>query len=65
MSLPPFNETAVCPKCGYGLVNCQWRSRSGVYRDKAPAEDWISRRCERCGYIWDESCLSTLEGDKS
>jgi DNA-directed RNA polymerase subunit M/transcription elongation factor TFIIS len=57
--LPPFNPEATCPKCRHDKVNCQWHSkRLTPIGRTAPADEWISRRCERCGFIWDEACIS-------
>jgi DNA-directed RNA polymerase subunit M/transcription elongation factor TFIIS len=55
--LPPFNPEATCPKCGHDKINCQWHDRN-QRGFSPPAHEWLSRRCERCGYIWDEACLN-------
>jgi C4-type Zn-finger protein len=57
MNLPPFNPEATCPKCGHDQINCRWRVAEGPLAHKAPAPEWLSRYCTRCGYIWDESVL--------
>lgn len=58
LDLPPFNPDATCPKCGHDTITCQWRTASGpVTGHRPPADEWLSRRCDRCGYIWDEACI--------
>jgi hypothetical protein len=58
LTLPVFNPDAICSKCGHDKIGCQWKNRSDLNRGYAPADEWLSRRCDRCGYIWDEACIA-------
>lgn len=44
-----FNEDAVCPKCGFGIVTCNYTKRQDI--------EFILRKCGRCGYTWDEDTV--------
>jgi DNA-directed RNA polymerase subunit M/transcription elongation factor TFIIS len=57
--LPPFNPDATCSKCGHDKINVHWNLRKAEHVYLHGERQWLSRRCDRCGYIWDEQCLDT------
>ena len=60
--LPPFNEEAICPKCGYEGIQAYWqRSRKYAYiysnEEDRETREHLRRTCYRCHYEWNESVL--------
>lgn len=61
-TLPPFEETAKCPKCGHGDVKTIYHDRGmggvcdrhGVRWDGG---EHLARVCQRCHYGWAEACI--------
>jgi C4-type Zn-finger protein len=55
--LPPYNPDARCPKCHHDKASTRWRLQKVGYISTHNEWQWLSRCCERCGYIWDEACV--------
>ena len=58
-----YNPDRVCPKCGYGSIYAgdesaitEWVKGLGL-----PSQEYILRRCSRCGYEWREKPLDAEE----
>ncbi len=63
MTLRPFNQDAVCPKCGSSDVyvshrpngrDCSYPRRCGMSQFDG---EHMDRGCRRCGYVWAEAPL--------
>jgi len=52
--MKPFDERAVCEKCGSADVSIRYRHGCGWRNCKAHPER-IERHCRRCGHNWDEA----------
>lgn len=68
-TLPAFQETAVCPKCGGTEITVRycrggsdslwrWPCNSIFYA----GHEHLDRQCKRCGYRWLERCIAALGG---
>jgi hypothetical protein len=63
--LPPFDESADCPKCGRGRVRAIFyyglTEKFPCRSDFAPwlLGEHLCRVCERCGYGWCEAPADT------
>jgi hypothetical protein len=58
-TLPPYNPTNKCPKCGFNKVNTVYQ-RPQRYREPwecCTRGSHLDRRCQRCGYTWCEAAL--------
>ena len=55
--LPPFNPDATCAKCGHDKVNMRFARADSEFMRGFRGWDWLTRRCDRCGYHWYEQCL--------
>lgn len=67
MSLPPFNDTATCPKCGHTEVKTSYsngtalggpKSCSYSCSERGTRKEHLERCCERCSYSWPEAPLT-------
>jgi hypothetical protein len=72
--LPPFDELAVCAKCGSQDVNAYYHPDTHSGSTTCPVYMWgshldrtcctaehIDRRCRRCGFTWAEQSLPSAE----
>jgi hypothetical protein len=69
MLIPPFDESATCPKCGSGDINTRhivkggrnhfWRPGCGLWSMSDP--EHMDRHCRRRGYEWAEAPLDAPE----
>lgn len=50
-SLPRFEPKRRCPKC-HGRARVQWR------------QDRLDRRCRRCGFMWTEAPLDSVDTEE-
>ncbi len=50
--IKPYDENAVCPKCGCDRINAKWRETSVI-----EGGDYMLRTCDRCRYGWMERPL--------
>ncbi len=65
--LPPYDESAKCPKCKHHDVATTFHAEStGIYQNKVIERllgvqsyivpyDFLHRACTRCGYDWAEA----------
>lgn len=63
MSLPMFDPSTPCPKCGYGTVGVQYQPEAHLAckwpcKDQKPER--LERRCERCRFSWDEAVIDVV-----
>lgn len=52
-----FNPDTTCPKCGHDKIASTWHELENAYQFDNWVEvkpERITRRCERCNYMWDE-----------
>lgn len=61
--LDPFNPDATCPKCGHDGVEAKYCVYTGAFSHQTT--EWIRRQCKRCGFLWDERCLTSRTADRS
>ncbi len=70
MSLPPFSDSATCPKCGHGDVHVKYSvgrtSGFGSCNYYCPLhgkfQEHLERVCQRCHYEWAEAVLAPTDG---
>jgi len=66
--LKPFNEKAICPKCGGDKIQTYhqgpieddpcWYDRKNKPVGKWPKHEYLHRTCDRCKYAWPEAIVS-------
>lgn len=70
MSRPALDTIDICSKCGYEpdpLAIVKWDieyecQHIGTHDNPNNlADEWLLRRCHRCGFSWQERCLTQLE----
>jgi len=52
-----YNEESVCPKCGYDCITTHYMV--GIHCDNIGGH--MRRRCDRCGYFWNELPLDAKD----
>ncbi len=53
--LPPFNESAVCVKCGFGDIHSHYYQAEHASSRQYSVPEHIIRQCIRCGFEWAEA----------
>jgi hypothetical protein len=67
MPIEPYQEKAVCPKCGCLEVKTKWcpypHSKNGMHRVLSArgqiVPEHLDRICTRCGYCWVQGTIDT------
>lgn len=64
-----YNPEAKCPKCGFSIVNSEFHPKViKIISDEGDVNfvdentgdyEYITRKCSRCNYSWDEAPLDT------
>lgn len=58
-TLPPFDPSAKCPKCGHDQVSTRWKKAVPGHIFAHGVPEWLMRHCARCEFNWDEACVSS------
>jgi transcription elongation factor Elf1 len=68
-SLPPYNPTATCPKCGHDDVRTfyvaehkAWSTPGCGLLSLDKYQEHLDRCCQRCHYEWAEAVLEPPHG---
>lgn len=66
--LKRFDATGKCLKCGHHLIHAAFHAGHAAcctschrYGCDGPAKEHLRRRCERCGFEWNEATLAPAE----